>query len=163
MNKNKSTSRNVPGTAPDNRARGAERFELIRLGLDAGKSQRRIAAELGYDEGTIRRCVEIMQLPESWLTRVLEGAPAEKYIRAERRRAFQEAQQLQLAAEREAALKFRFRRLKNRKVEAGAAEAALSDNPDALYRWTLAMNSTARLTAEAKLLRQLAAALPKRS
>ena len=163
MNKNKSTSRKVTGTEPDNRVRGEKRLELILLGLDEGKSQRRIAAELGYDEGTVRRCIEIMQLPESWLTRVLEGAPAEKYIRAERRRAFQEAQQLQLAAEREAALKFRFRRLKNRKVEAGAAEAALSDNPDALYRWTLAMNSTARLTAEAKLLRQLAAALPKRS
>jgi len=164
MNKNKSTSRKVTGTEPDNRVRGEKRLELILLGLDEGKSQRRIAAELGYAEGTVRRCIEIMQLPELSLTRVLEGAPAEKYIRAERRRAFQEAQQLQLAAEREAALKFRFRRLKNRKVEAGAAEAALSDNPDdGLYRWMLAMNSTVRLTAEAKFLRQLAVALPKRS
>ena len=53
---------------------------------------------------------------------------------------------------------------KNRKIEAGEAKAALSDNPDdGLYRWMLAMNSTVRLTAEAKFLRQLAVALPKRS
>jgi hypothetical protein len=53
---------------------------------------------------------------------------------------------------------------KNRKVETDEAKAALSDNPEAgLYRWMLAMNATVRLTAEAKFLRQLAAALPKRS
>jgi hypothetical protein len=111
MNKNKSTSRKVTGTEPDNRVRGEKRLELILLGLDEGKSQRRIAAELGYDEGTVRRCIEIMQLPELSLTRILEGAPAEKYIRAERRRALQNAQQLQLAAEKEASLTSMLRRL----------------------------------------------------
>ncbi len=111
MKKNKSTSRKVFGTQPDNRVRGAERLELIRSGLDLGKSQRLLAAELGFDEGTIRRCIEIMQLPEPSLALISEGAPAEKYIRAERRRALREAQQLQLAAEREAALKSMSRRL----------------------------------------------------
>jgi DNA-binding PadR family transcriptional regulator len=53
---------------------------------------------------------------------------------------------------------------KNRKAEADAAKAALSDNPEAgLYRWMLAMNTVARLTAEAELLRLVAAELPKRS
>ena len=109
---NKSTSRKESGTQ---RVRGAERLELIRLGLDVGKSQRRLATELGYDEGTIRRCIEIMQLPESLLTRIVEGAPAEQYIRAERRRALQNAQQLQLDAEKETALKSMRRRLSEEK------------------------------------------------
>lgn len=115
MKKNKSTSRKVPGTQPDNRVRGNKRFELIMLGLDEGKSRRRIAAELGFDEGTVRRCIKILQLSKSSLTRILEGAPAAKYIRAERRQALQNAQQLQLAAEKEAALRSKRRRLSEEK------------------------------------------------
>jgi len=53
---------------------------------------------------------------------------------------------------------------KNRKAEAKQAKAALGDEPDGgLYSWMLAMQATTRLAAEAKLLRQLAAELPKRS
>jgi DNA-binding PadR family transcriptional regulator len=53
---------------------------------------------------------------------------------------------------------------KNRKAEAKQAKAALDDEPEAgLYTWMLAMQATTRLAAEAKLLRQLATALTKRS
>jgi DNA-binding PadR family transcriptional regulator len=53
---------------------------------------------------------------------------------------------------------------KKRKANADEARPALSENSDAgLYKWMLAMHSTARLTAEVKFLRQLAVALPKRS
>jgi len=53
---------------------------------------------------------------------------------------------------------------KNKRAEADDARSALSDNPDSgSYRWMLMMSATLRLTAEAKLLRQLAAELPKRS
>jgi hypothetical protein len=62
------------------------------------------------EEGMSQRCTRAV-LPESSLTRILEGAPAERYIRAERRRALQNAQQLQLAAEKEAAVKSKWRRL----------------------------------------------------
>jgi DNA-binding PadR family transcriptional regulator len=53
---------------------------------------------------------------------------------------------------------------KRRGADAVEARSALSDNPDSgSYGWMLAMSATARLTAEAKLLLQLAAELPKRS
>ena len=53
---------------------------------------------------------------------------------------------------------------KKRSADAAEARPALSDSFDAgLYKWMLAMHSTARLTAEVKFLRQLAVALPKRS
>ena len=35
------------------RVRGAKRIEMILQGLNAGKSQRKIADELGVDEGTV--------------------------------------------------------------------------------------------------------------
>jgi transposase-like protein len=105
MNKNKSTSRKVPSTEPDNRVRGKKRLELIQLGLEEGKSRRRIAAELGVDEGTVRRDIRILLLPESSLTSILNGAPAEQHIRAAQREAAQNAKQQQLAAEREAGTK----------------------------------------------------------
>ncbi len=85
--------------------RGKERLEFIYWGLDAGKSRRRIAAELGVDEGTVRRDIRILLLPESSLTSILNGAPAEQHIRAAQREAAQNAKQLQLAAEREAGKK----------------------------------------------------------
>jgi hypothetical protein len=53
---------------------------------------------------------------------------------------------------------------KIRKNEAKRARAALAEDPEAgPYTWMLAMHATTRLSAEAKLLRQLATALNQRS
>jgi DNA-binding PadR family transcriptional regulator len=52
----------------------------------------------------------------------------------------------------------------NRKAEAKQARAALSDESDAgLYTWMIAMQGASRLASEAKILRQLATALNRRS
>jgi len=65
-----------------NRVRRVERLQLVLQGLDAGKSQRKIAKELGCDEGTIRRDIKKLQLPAPYLKAVESGDSAEKYLRA---------------------------------------------------------------------------------
>ena len=67
---------------PDNRARGAERRNLVSALRNQGRSLRWIAHELGWDEATIRRDLEILQLPSPQLTAILDGDSAEKYLQA---------------------------------------------------------------------------------
>ena len=65
-----------------NRLKGAERLELVRRGFEQGKSRRKIANELGYDEKTIRRDLDKLDLPPEQLAAILEGDSAEKYLNA---------------------------------------------------------------------------------
>jgi hypothetical protein len=67
-------------TQTDDRPRGTERLELICRGLDEGKSQRKIADELGYDEGTIRRDLDKLALPNDQLIAIQNGDTAEQYL-----------------------------------------------------------------------------------
>jgi hypothetical protein len=62
------------------RSRGAERLELVRRGRDQGKSNREIARDLGCDEGTVRRDLKKLRLPEDQLIAIQEGDPAEQYL-----------------------------------------------------------------------------------
>jgi hypothetical protein len=98
------------------RVRGAQRIEMILQGLNAGKSRRKIAAELGVDEGSVRRDLKILLLPEPYLSAILTGAPAEKYLRSERHKAAENAERLRLAAEKEAAEKSKWQRLSEEKL-----------------------------------------------
>jgi hypothetical protein len=68
-------------TKPDDRPRGKERLELICSSLIAGKSRREIALELGWDEGTIRRDIKKLYLPEDKLNAIADGDSAEKHLR----------------------------------------------------------------------------------
>jgi hypothetical protein len=104
---------------------------MIVQGLNAGKSQRRIAAELGYDEGTIRRDLQILLLPDSYLKAILTGATAEKYLRSERYKAAENAMRLQLAAEKEAAEKSKQQRIGEEMATACHSDALAS----LLLRW----------------------------
>lgn len=103
MSKVKSTLNKDTCIQTDNRPRGKKRLELVLLGLNAGKSQRRIAAELGFDEGTVRRDLKILLLPEACLRTILTGASAEKYLRGARHQAAENAKRLRLAEEKQAA------------------------------------------------------------
>jgi hypothetical protein len=105
-------------TQPNNRVCGKKRLELILLGLDAGKSQRKIAAELGVDEGTVRRDIKILLLSESCLTAIQNGASAEKYLRAERHQAGEKAVRLRLAQEKTAAENSKAQRLAEENLNA---------------------------------------------
>lgn len=67
---------------PDNRARGAERRNLVSALRNQGRSLRWIGHELGWDEATIRRDLKILQLPSPQLTAILNGDTAEKYFQA---------------------------------------------------------------------------------
>jgi len=69
---------------PDNRARGAERRSLVSSLHNQGQSLRQIARELGWDEGTIRRDLRILQLPAPQLKPIIGGDSAEQYLRAAR-------------------------------------------------------------------------------
>ncbi len=84
-----------------NRVRGAARLDLVKRALAAGKSRRKIARELGYDEGTIRRDLKILALPEHQVLAIRNGATAEKFLRARRRQEAAEQRELrwQQAAE----------------------------------------------------------------
>ena len=61
-----------------------ERLKLVREGLQQGKSRRAIARELGCDEGTIRRDIAKLQLPEESIEAIEQGAPAEQFLRMSR-------------------------------------------------------------------------------
>jgi transposase len=96
----------------DTRVRGTKRLKLVSQGLAAGMSQRGIAKELGVDEGTIRRDIKILTLPEPSLAAIRNGAPAEKHLCAARKH----AAALQLAAVKEAANQSSARRLAEEKA-----------------------------------------------
>ncbi len=80
----------------------AARLGLVEQGVIDGKSQRQIARELGCDEGTVRRDLEILALPEDQVLAIRNGDSAEKYLRARRRQEAAERlrlRQQQIAAE----------------------------------------------------------------
>jgi hypothetical protein len=77
----------------------ARRLILVNIGVIAGKSNRQIAAELGYDEGTIRRDRKTLALPATALAQVRRGAPAEPLLRAEVARVATEETRLRQAEE----------------------------------------------------------------
>ena len=58
-----------------------KRRVLVHERLQQGKKQREIARELGCDEGTVRRDIEILQLSEASLKRIEDGASAEAFLR----------------------------------------------------------------------------------
>jgi transposase-like protein len=59
----------------------AERLSRVREAVQQGKSKRAIARELGCDEGTVRRDIAKLQLPEDSLEAIEKGAPAEQFLR----------------------------------------------------------------------------------
>jgi transposase-like protein len=80
MKRNAPTTRKPKGEECDNRPKGAQRLELVRGGLDQGKSQREIARELGWDQGTIRRDIAKLSLPPDKLQAIQKGDSAEKHL-----------------------------------------------------------------------------------
>jgi hypothetical protein len=66
----------------------------VKRGLAAGKSRRKIARELGYDEGTIRRDLKILALPEDQVLAIRNGDTAEKFLRARRHQGVAEQHRL---------------------------------------------------------------------
>ena len=74
------TTGNPSLTPATNRVRGAARLDLVKHGLSAGKSKRKIADELGYDEKTVRRDIEKLSLPPDQLAAIQNGDTAEKYL-----------------------------------------------------------------------------------
>ena len=81
MKRSNGNSHTTTQAQSDERPRGRERLELICSGLIAGKSQREIAGELGWDEGTIRRDIKKLCLPEDELNAIADGGSAEKHLR----------------------------------------------------------------------------------
>ena len=65
---------------------GAARLELVKQSLAEGKSQRKIADEFGWGEGTIRRDVDILCLPPDQLAAIQNGDTAEKFLNQARLR-----------------------------------------------------------------------------
>jgi transposase-like protein len=61
-----------------------ERLNQVRAGLQQDKSQRAMAKELGCDEGTIRRDIAKLQLPDEALGAIEQGAAAEQFFRKSR-------------------------------------------------------------------------------
>ena len=100
LSKITTTDRSRTKNSADNRPRGADRLVLVRQGLDLGKSQRQIACELGVDEGTIRRDIKKLQLPEIARLAVEAGDSAEQYLRAARTDAAQAEIQARMAQEK---------------------------------------------------------------
>jgi hypothetical protein len=60
----------------------AERLPIIIRGIEAGKSIRGIARELGCDDKTIARDLRKLALPAEQLAAIQEGDSAEKYLNA---------------------------------------------------------------------------------
>jgi IS30 family transposase len=56
-------------------------WEFIMRGLEQNKSRRAIAKELSCDEGTIRRELRKLELPEHWVEAIKQGSPAERFVR----------------------------------------------------------------------------------
>lgn len=123
MNKVKSTLNKNTDTKPDTRVRGANRRELVFRGVESGKSRRQIATELGVDEGTVRRDLRILLLPESCLTAILNGAEPEKYLRDARHQAAEDAKRLRLAEEKQAAENSKSQRLAEEKLNGCHSDA----------------------------------------
>ena len=80
--KQKKKKKNGDRAQSKDRVKGAERLEIVRLGLEQGKSRRRIADELGYNEKTIRRDIAKLALPPEQLAAIQAGDSAEKYLNA---------------------------------------------------------------------------------
>jgi hypothetical protein len=72
---------NITGPQIDPRPKGLDRLKIVFQGLLEGKSQRQIAREVRYDEGTVRRDIAILNLPDVHLHPVLAGASAEQFLR----------------------------------------------------------------------------------
>jgi hypothetical protein len=99
--KNRRTTKKPQGNTPDTRAKGAERIELVRQGLEEGKSNGQLARELGFDEGTIRRDIKKLELPEDSLDAVKNGESAEQHLRAARFAAAAQERETRLLEEKE--------------------------------------------------------------
>ncbi len=80
MKRNPSTSRKPKGSEPDTRCPANQRMTHVRKFLEQGWSGRRIAKELGWDEGAIRRDIEKLSLPKGELAEIQSGETAEKYL-----------------------------------------------------------------------------------
>jgi hypothetical protein len=80
LKRNDPTTKRPKDSASDTRPKGAQRLELVRAGHDQGKSQREMAREQGFDEGTIRRDIAKLSLPQDKLVAIQKGDSAEKHL-----------------------------------------------------------------------------------
>jgi len=78
-----------------------DRLFRVQVGVAAGKSNRQLAKELGFDEGTIRRDRLTLLLSKEEVHAVRAGAAVEPLLRKQERRKAATAREKQEAAERE--------------------------------------------------------------
>lgn len=75
------------------------RAEAIARLVDAGMGRRPLARRLGVSDGTVRRGVAIMRLPEAQRRAIATGGDAKRWLRRARAAALQEAQRQRMEAE----------------------------------------------------------------
>lgn len=122
-----------------------------------------MARELGCDEGTVRRDIAKLQLPEDSLEAIEKGAPAEQFLRLSRLAAalLERKQRLQSVYKKEQQPESTAMRLRNRPLLPswkGACPCRRSDDPryagaQALEASGYGYDSPAQSRAGARLLR----------